>query len=271
MLTKVEKASQYIKDKTDKKPIIGLILGSGLGYIADKIEEKKEFNYDEIPFFPTSTVKGHDGKLVFGKLDGVSVVALKGRFHAYEGLDIKKITFPIYVMKNLGIKGLILTNASGGINRTFNPGDIVANTDYINVSFRNPLIGPNYEELGQRFVPMAEPIDINWANRVIKECAEKDNISIKKGTYAWYLGPNYETPAEIKMFEKFHADLVGMSTMPEIIAANHAEINVIAFSAVTNMASGILPKKLNHSEVIQIADKIKPQFEQVVKNAIKLF
>ncbi len=270
MLSKVKKATNYIKDNIDEKPIIGMILGSGLGYLADKIENSKEIKYEDIPFFPSSTVKGHAGKLVIGNLEGVPVIALKGRFHAYEGLNMKKITFPIYIMKELGVKGLILTNAAGGLNRTYKPGDIVANTDFINFSMKNPLIGPNYEELGPRFVPMANPIDQKWLDSIIEQSG-KNNIEIKKGTYAWFLGPTYETPAEIKMVEKFQADLVGMSTMPEVIAANHAGIRVVSFSACTNMAAGILPEPLNHEDVVRVADKIKPIFEKVVKTALKMF
>lgn len=270
MLSKVKKATDYIKEKIDEKPLIGMILGSGLGYLADKIENSKELKYEDIPFFPSSSVKGHEGKIVIGHLEGIPVIALKGRFHAYEGLNMKKITFPIYIMKELGVKGLILTNAAGGVNRTFKPGDIVANTDFINFSMKNPLIGPNYEELGPRFVPMANPIDKKWLDSIIEQ-SSNNNIEIKKGTYAWFLGPTYETPAEIKMAERFQADLVGMSTMPEIIAANHSGIRVVSFSACTNMAAGILPEPLNHEDVVRVADQIKPTFEKVVKTSLKMF
>jgi len=269
MVGRVKKAVEYILEKIEEKPIIGLILGSGLGYIADKIENKKEIKYEDIPYFPSSTVSGHEGKLIIGNLEGIPVIALKGRFHAYEGHKLNKIIFPIYVMKELGVKGLILTNAAGGINRTFKPGDIVANTDFINFAI-NPLIGPNDEELGPRFPSMAEPIDKKWFERIKVNCAE-NGIEIKEGTYIWMLGPTYETPAEIKMAANFGADLVGMSTVPEVIAANHTGIKVVAFSAVTNMAAGILPKPLNHKEVIEVADKIKDKFEIVVKTSINLF
>lgn len=270
MLTKIRKASEYIKEITEDKPLIGLILGSGLGYVADKINNKKEIRYEDIPYFPVSTAPGHEGKLVIGRLEGVPVVTLKGRFHAYEGHSMRKLIFPIYVMKALGVKGLILTNAAGGVNRTYEPGDIVANTDYINFTGKNPLIGPNYEEVGPRFPAMNKPVNFNWLKR-IKEQAENENIILKEGTYAWMMGPGYETPAEIRMTEKFGADLVGMSTMPEIIAANHCGINAVAFSAVTNMAAGILQKPLNHNEVLEVAEKNKEKFEEIVKIAIKMF
>lgn len=270
MISKIKKAVDYIKDRIDEKPMIGLILGSGLGYIADKVENKKEFNYEDIPFFPKSSVQGHEGKLIIGNIQGVPVITLKGRFHAYEGYGMKSLVFPIYVMKELGASGLILTNAAGGVNKTYNPGDIIANKDFINFSMDNPLIGPNYEQLGVRFPDMSEPIDKKWLERVV-DVAKDNEIKIKEGTYAWVLGPSYETPAEIRMLEKLGADLVGMSTMPEVIAANHTKLKVISFSAVTNMASGILPEALKHEDVIKAADRIKPQFEKVVNIAIKMF
>lgn len=270
MSTKIEKATQYIKEHTEIKPIIGLILGSGLGYIADKVENPKIIKYKDIPFFPQSTVVGHEGSLVLGTIEGVPVMVLKGRFHAYEGTELKKIVFPIYVMKALGVKGIIITNAAGGINRTFTPGDIVANTDFINFTFKNPLIGPNLDEIGPRFPSMAEPIDKKWLKLVIDE-SKSEGIEIKEGIYLWTLGPSYETPAEIKLFEKLNADLVGMSTMPEIMAAKHAGLKALSFSAVTNMAAGILPEPLKHEEVLKVTEKIKIKFEKVVYNAIKLF
>lgn len=270
MPNKIEKASQYIKDNIELKPFLGLILGSGLGYIADKVKNPKSIDYKDIPFFPQSSVEGHEGKLVTGTIEGIAVIILKGRFHAYEGIDLKKIVFPIYVMKSLGVKGLIITNAAGGVNRTFTPGDIVANTDFINFTFKNPLRGPNLDNFGPRFPSMVEPVDKKWIDIVIDKCQE-DGIKIKKGTYLWTMGPSYETPAEIKMFEKFGADLVGMSTLPEVMAANHVGLNTISFSAVTNMAAGILPEPLKHEEVLRATEKIKNQFEKVVYNSIKLF
>ncbi|MBM7558264.1 purine-nucleoside phosphorylase [Marinitoga litoralis] len=270
MYNKIKEAVEYISSKTDVKPLLGLILGSGLGYIADEIEDPIIIDYKDIPHFPQSTVVGHEGKMIIGMLEGKPVVTLKGRFHAYEGHDLKKLIFPIYVFKELGVEGLILTNAAGGVNKTFNPGDIVADVDFINFSMKNPLIGPNVDELGPRFPAMASPVDKKWLKR-IKENAEEKNIKIEEGTYCWMLGPSYETPAEIKMLEKFEGDLVGMSTMPEIIAANHCGIKSVAFSAVTNMAAGILPQPLDHKEVMEVANRIKHRFAKVVKIAIKTF
>ncbi|HBT51526.1 purine-nucleoside phosphorylase [Petrotoga olearia] len=270
MTTKIEKASQFIKENIEVKPILGLILGSGLGYIADQVENPKVIEYKDIPFFPQSTVEGHEGSLVIGTIEGIPVIILKGRFHAYEGIELRDIVFPIYVMKNLGVKGLIITNAAGGINRTLTPGDIVVDTDFINFTFQNPLRGPNLEDFGPRFPSLVEPVDKNWIKNVIDKC-KKDNIELKEGTYLWTLGPSYETPSEIRMFDKYEADLVGMSTLPEVIAANHVGIKVISFSAVTNMAAGILPQPLRHEDVLRITEKIKEKFEKVVYNAIKLF
>lgn len=270
MPLEIEKAAQFIKENTDVKPVIGMILGSGLGYIANKVENPTFIKYEDIPFFPESTVIGHEGSLVVGTIQGVSVIVLKGRFHAYEGTALKKIVFPIYVMKNLGVQGLIITNAAGAINRTYNPGDIVANKDFINYTFKNPLIGPNLDEFGPRFPSMVEPVDKKWLKAIIEE-SKMQNIDIKEGIYLWTLGPSYETPAEIKLFEKLGADLVGMSTMPEVIAAKHVGLKVVSFSAVTNMAAGILPQPLRHEEVLQVTERIKNRFEKVVYNAIKLF
>ncbi|KLO22027.1 purine nucleoside phosphorylase [Marinitoga sp. 1197] len=270
MYAKIKEAAEYINSKTDIKPLLGLILGSGLGYIADEIEDPIVIDYKNIPYFPRSTVVGHAGQMVIGMLEGKPVVALKGRFHAYEGHSLKKLIFPIYVFKELGVDGLILTNAAGGVNRTLNPGDIVANIDFINFAMKNPLIGPNIEEFGPRFPSMVSPIDKKWLKK-IKYKAEEKRIKIEEGTYCWMLGPSYETPAEIKMLEKFEGDLVGMSTMPEIIAANHCGIRAVAFSAVTNMAAGILPQPLNHKEVMEVAERIKHKFAKVVKIAIKTF
>ncbi|APT75147.1 purine nucleoside phosphorylase [Marinitoga sp. 1135] len=270
MYKKIQEAAEYIKSKSDIKPVIGLILGSGLGYIADEIEDPIIIDYKDIPHFPQSTVKGHAGKMVIGMLEGKPVITLKGRFHAYEGHELSKLVFPIYVFKELGVEGLVLTNAAGGVNRTYNPGDIVANTSFINFTFKNPLIGPNIDEMGPRFPSMATPIDRKWLDKIEKGAEEK-KIKIQEGTYCWMLGPSYESPAEIKMLEKLEGDLVGMSTMPEIIAANHCGIKAVAFSAVTNMAAGILPQPLNHKEVMEVAERIKHKFAKVVKIAIKTF
>ncbi|SHE32955.1 purine-nucleoside phosphorylase [Marinitoga hydrogenitolerans DSM 16785] len=270
MYTKIWEAANYISSKTDIKPLLGLILGSGLGYIADEIEDPIVIDYKDIPHFPQSTVVGHAGKMVIGMLEGKPVISLKGRFHAYEGHDLKKLIFPIYVFKELGVEGLILTNAAGGVNRTLKPGDIVANTDFINFALKNPLIGPNTDELGPRFPAMVTPIDKKWLKR-IEEKAEEKKIKIEEGTYCWMMGPAYETPAEIRMLERFEGDLVGMSTMPEIIAANHCGIKSVSFSAVTNMAAGILPQPLNHKEVMEVAERIKHKFAKVVKIAIKTY
>ncbi|GAB6188633.1 purine nucleoside phosphorylase I, inosine and guanosine-specific [Marinitoga arctica] len=270
MYRKITEAANFISSKTDIKPLLGLILGSGLGYIADEIQDPIIIDYKNIPHFPQSTVTGHEGKMVIGILEGKPVVALKGRFHAYEGHDLKNIIFPIYVFKELGVEGLILTNAAGGVNRTLKPGDIVANIDFINFAIKNPLIGPNLEEFGPRFPSMASPIDKKWLKRIEEKSYEK-KVKIEKGTYCWMMGPSYESPAEIKMLEKFEGDLVGMSTMPEIIAANHCGIKVVSFSAVTNMAAGILPQPLNHKEVMEVAERIKHKFAKVVKIAIKTY
>ena len=262
---KVKEAASYILDKIKEKPQIGLILGSGLGFMADEIEDPVVFDYSEIPNFPVSTAPGHEGKLVIGTLFGKRVVAMKGRFHTYEGYDPSQVVFPVYVMKEIGVERLLITNAAGGINRSFEPGDIVIIKDVISIlSFRNPLRGPNDERLGPRFPDMSKPFDREWIEKL------KEKIDLKEGVYIWTLGPSYETPAEIRAFGKLGADLVGMSTVPEVIAANHIGIKVLGLSCVTNMAAGILEEPLSHEEVMRVANAVKGKFSKIVRIALEV-
>jgi len=262
---KLEKTLDFIKSKITDVPKVGLILGSGLGFLADNIENKVEIKYEEIPYFPNSTAPGHEGKLIFGKLSGKNVVALKGRFHLYEGWSPEVIKFVIYTLKMLGVERLLITNAAGAINKTFNPGDIVLVKDVINFQFRNPLRGPNEEKFGPRFPDMSKIFDEHWAKKVKKFFPD-----IKEGVYLAVLGPSYETPAEIKAFRKFGADLVGMSTVPEIIAARHCGISCLVLSCATNMAAGILEKPLSHVEVLEIANKVKSGFSKIVLKSLEV-
>jgi len=266
---KVQEAVDFIKNKIRTKPEIGLILGSGLGFLADRVEDKEILDYSEIPHFPLSTVEGHEGKMVFGKLFGKSVVAFKGRFHTYEGYDPSDVVFPIYVIKLLGVSRLLITNSSGGINRDFKPGDVVLIKDIINFAFRNPLRGPNYEELGPRFPDMSKPFDKDWMEK-IKERLQKEGKEIKEGVYIWTLGPSYETPAEIRAFSKLGADMVGMSTVPEVIACAHVGIKVLGLSCITNMAAGILEQPLRHEDVIRVANMVKDRFAKIVQLALEV-
>lgn len=267
-LEKIIEAKSYIESRISIKPSIGLILGSGLGVLADEIENTHVILYNDIPHFPISTVEGHAGELVIGELMGKSVIALKGRFHYYEGYSMDKVTFPIRVMIALGIDKIIVTNAAGGVNRSFTPGDLMIINDHINFGFDNPLIGPNSDELGVRFPDISNAYSVEFIE-LAKKVANKNNIDIKEGVYAFLTGPTYETPAEVKMMEILGADAVGMSTVPEVIAAIHGGTKVLGISCITNMASGILDQPLSHDEVIKTTQKVKEEFIAYIKGIVK--
>ncbi|MDP5273711.1 purine-nucleoside phosphorylase [Chengkuizengella axinellae] len=267
IINEIKESAQYIKDKLEQSPEVGLVLGSGLGVLADQIEEATDIPYEEIPHFPVSTVEGHDGKLVIGKLEGKNVLMMKGRFHMYEGYSDETVSFPIRVMKELGIKTLIVTNAAGGVNTLFEPGNLMLIHDHINFTGKNPLIGPNDSELGVRFPDMSEAYSKRL--RVIAEAVSSElSIKLQQGVYIGLLGPSYETPAEIRMLRVLGADAVGMSTVPEVIAARHAGIEVLGISCISNMAAGILDQPLSHDEVMETTEKVKEQFLGLVKGII---
>lgn len=267
MMEKIHTAANYINTIIKDKPKIGLILGSGLGVLGDEIENSYIISYENIPCFPASTVEGHAGELVIGKLAGKTVIAMKGRFHYYEGYSMEMVTFPVRVMIALGINTLIVTNAAGGVNRNFSPGDLMIIDDHINFAFNNPLIGPNDNELGTRFPDMSRAYCSNLIK--ISETVAKDiNLDIKKGVYAFFTGPTYETPAEVKMISLLGADAVGMSTVPEVMVGIHGGIKVLGISCITNMAAGILDQPLNHDEVIETAQQVKEKFIYYVKQII---
>ena len=263
-------AVDYIRGKIRISPKIAIVLGSGLGSFADHIEEQTIVPYSEIPNFPSSSVEGHVGKIIFGKLQGKYIIAFSGRVHYYEGYSMDKLAMPSVVAKLLGCEKIIITNAAGGINEEFSPGELMLIKDHIKLCPDNPMRGSNYREFGSIFKDMS-----NVYTKSLREIAKDEayglDLTLHEGVYAYMTGPCYETPAEIKLARKLGADLVGMSTMPEVIAANHCSIKVISFSAVTNMAAGILPQPLNHKEVLAVADQIKGKFESVVKTSIKLF
>ncbi|WP_411681591.1 purine-nucleoside phosphorylase [Clostridium thailandense] len=265
---KIKEATDFILKKINHKPELGLILGSGLGAIADQIENPEFYPYSEIPHFPVSTVQGHAGRLVLGTLEGKTVVAMQGRFHYYEGYPIQEVTFPVRVMKALGIQTLIVTNAAGAANPEFNPGDLMIIKDHINLSGANPLMGKNLDEFGPRFPDMSDAYNKDLRSKV-KFIAQKLNISVQEGVYAWFSGPTYETPAEVKMAQVLGADAVGMSTVPEVIVANHSGIKVIGISCLTNMAAGILDQPLNHTEVMETSELVREKFINLMKNIIK--
>jgi purine-nucleoside phosphorylase len=256
-----------IRGRCRLQPVIGLILGSGLGSFADSFQDRTIIPFSEIPHFPASTVPGHSGNLISGNVEGVAAVALQGRIHLYEGYSIAEVAFPARVLSDLGIRALIVTNAAGGINKEFQPGDWMLITDHINLMGANPLVGANLDVLGPRFPDMTEA----YAPRLRKialEVAREQGISLQQGVYAGLCGPSYETPAEIRMLRVLGADAVGMSTIPEVIIAGHMGIPVLGLSCITNMAAGILPQKLTHQEVIDTTEQAKDCFMVLLKDII---
>lgn len=266
---KIKAAADYIRARISLRPTIGLVLGSGLGGYADTLEEAVRIPYSEIPNFPVPTIPGHSGALVFGRKCGQEVVVLQGRIHYYEGLTQREITLPIRVLAALGIKTVVLTNACGGVNLGFKPGDLMLISDHINFSGANPLIGPNMDEFGVRFPDMSDLYTASLRAR-IKETAQKAGILLQEGVYAMYSGPNYETPAEIRMFRIMGADTVGMSTVPEAIVAGHCGMQVVGISCVTNMAAGVLPVKLSHAEVTETANRVKEVFQKLIDLIVEI-
>ena len=260
---KITSAVQYIRSRISVLPAIGMVLGSGLGDYADTLEGSIKIPYSEIPNFPVPTVPGHSGAMVFGKKNGQNVVVLQGRIHYYEGLPMREITLPIRVLAALGVKTLILTNAAGGVNTAFHPGDLMLLSDHINYSGMNPLIGPNYDSFGPRFPDMSDLYTAELRTK-IKAVAAEAGISLQEGVYAMYSGPNYETPAEIRMFRILGADAVGMSTVPEALVAGQQGLQVVGISCITNMAAGVLPQKLSHSEVMETAALVHDTFRTLI-------
>jgi len=268
MYEKLKQAAKYIQSKYNISPRVGLVLGSGLGAFVEKVENKVIIPYEEIPHFKTTSVEGHEGRLILGTVEGVPCAILQGRLHAYEGHDMDEIVFPIRVLATLGIQYLLLTNAAGGINTGFKPGDLVLLEDHINLMAKNPLIGPNISELGPRFPDMTEAYDPELRQIFYKASLEVGK-EMKKGIYVALLGPTYETPAEIKMLRIIGADMVGMSTVPESIAANHLGLKVCGISCITNMAAGIERRKLSHDEVKEVAMLVRDKFGQILSEGIK--
>lgn len=254
MYEKVMESVNYISKEINRKPEIAVILGSGLGNLVDSMENKEYIPYENIPNFPKSTVAGHEGRLVFGSINGIECLAMQGRFHYYEGYTMKEVTYPVYVMKELGIKKLIITNACGGINTSFSPGTLMLIKDFINLMGDNPLIGPNDERFGTRFPDMSEPYRLEWIEKA-KSLAEELGISYAEGVYAGFMGPYYETAAEIVSISRMGADAVGMSTVPETIAANYLGMDVLGIACITNMATGIQKVKHSHERVVETAQK----------------
>lgn len=266
-LSKILEASTYLSSKITAKPKVGIVLGSGLGIYIDQIQNKTIIPYEDIPHFKRTSVEGHSGALIFGTVQGVNVVALQGRLHPYEGYAMEEIVLPVRVLAALGIEILFLTNASGGINKDFHPGDLVIINDHINLSGRNPLVGPNIAELGPRFPDMGNAYD-KELREVLFNVAKTHHVDLKTGVYCSVLGPTYETPAEIRMLRILGADLVGMSTVPEVIAANHLGLKVAGVACVTNYAAGIKEEKLSHADVKKVAEKAMVGFATVLTETI---
>lgn len=265
---KIDESVKYLKSIISESPKVGIILGSGLGGLADLIENSIKIPYESINGFPVSTVEGHAGQLVLGKLGDKNVVAMQGRFHYYEGYSLQDVTFPIRVMIGLGIESLIVTNAAGGSNKSFNPGDLMVIKDHINFTGQNPLIGRNLDDKGPRFVDMTNAYNKDLIN-IAKASGSRLGIELKEGVYMWFSGPTYETPSEVKLASILGADAVGMSTVPEVIVANHENIRVLGISCITNMAAGILDQPLNHKEVVETSLKVKDRFENLIIDILK--
>lgn len=268
MYTKINKATNYIQSIYDQPIDIAIVLGSGLGPLADEIENPIVIDYKDIPHFPVSTLVGHDGKMIIGKIENKTVIAMKGRFHYYEGHDMDIVTLPIRVFAKLGIQKLILTNACGGIREDLNPGKIMIIRDHIGLFAPSPLRGPNLEEFGPRFKDMSE-VYSQEAGKIAHRIAEENGINLKDGVYAFFKGPMYETPAEIRAYRALGADAVGMSTVPEAIVARHSGMTTLGLSLITNKAAGLSLGELSHAEVVEAAHKAEKNLVTLVKGVIQ--
>lgn len=267
-LRDIERLSKTITNRFGSIPDTLLVLGSGLGFVAEELKEKVVIPYKDLKGFPVSTVTGHEGLLIKGRIHNKNVLLMKGRFHYYEGYSMQQIALPFRAIFYSGVKQMIVTNAAGGINKRFHKGDIMLITDHINLMGDSPLIGKNYDKLGPRFADMTYAYSLRLRD-ITKRCATKAKIKLQSGVYAAMHGPSYETPAEIRYLRTIGADAVGMSTVPEVIVANHMGVEVLGFSAITNMAAGIEEVKLSHSDVSDVAERIKDKFFLLISEVIK--
>ncbi len=266
----IRAAADYIRSKINGLDLeIGLILGSGMGLLAEEVENPVHIPYGEIPGFPVSTVEGHAGRLVIGRLSGRNVLVMQGRFHYYEGYPIRALAMPVWVMKLLGIKMMIVTNAAGGVNAAFKEGDLMLITDHLNMFFDNPMIGANLSELGPRFPDTSRAYSERLMG-VAKHVAAEQGIGIQQGVYLCNTGPSYETPAEVRMARTLGADAVGMSTVPEVHAATFCGIEVLGISFISNLAAGISDKALSHAEVVETMESIKDKFINLVRGVVQV-
>lgn len=268
LMNEINESYNYIKSKTKYNPKIGIILGSGVGSLADDIEDAEIYKYKDIPNFPVPTVDGHEGSLIIGKLHGKEVIAMKGRCHYYEGHSMQKITLPIRVMSLLGVETLIVTNCAGQAKPSILPGDLVLITNHINLSGNNPLIGPNLDKFGERFPDLSHPYDKDLRDKA-KEIATRFDIDLKEGVYAMFSGPSYETAVETLMASMLGADTVGMSTVPEVIVANHCGIKVLGFSGVPCMASAFSDEVLSHNDALAAFENITKKCSKIINTLIE--
>lgn len=267
MLERIKQTTTYLQNKIESIPTTGIILGTGLGELATQITDKQEIPYDTIPNFPLSTVEGHSGKLIIGNLGKKRVLAMQGRFHYYEGYDMKEVTFPVRVMAALGVKTLLLSNAAGGVNPNFEIGDIMIINDHLNLFPQHPLRGKNYKELGVRFPDMSQAYSKELINKA-KQIASKHNIKLQEGVYVGTSGPTYETPSEYRYFHLIGGDAVGMSTVPEVIVANHAGMQCFALSIITDLGVPGKIVEVTHEEVQEIANNVQPLMTLIMKELI---
>jgi len=268
LLADLGEAVRSIQSRTALRPAIGLVLGSGLGAFARSLEKATAIPYGDIPRFPVSTAIGHSGELVVGHCQGVPVAVMSGRAHYYEGYTMQQVVFPVRVLGRMGVKTLILTNAAGSVNVNYKPGELMVLSDHINLMGSNPMIGPNDDELGQRFFDMSETYDPHLREIAEKACW-KAGVTVRKGVYLALSGPSYETPAEIRMLRTLGADAVGMSTVPEAIAARHMGIRVLGISCITNMAAGVIKKPLDHREVLEVGEKVAAALIDVLGRVVQ--
>lgn len=266
-MQRIKQAAQAI-ERAIGTAEIAVILGSGLGDFGNELKNPREIAYADIPGFPHTTVKGHAGKLICGELMGRRVMMMSGRFHSYEGHPMEDVTLPIRVMARLGVKNLIVTNAAGGVNLSFSAGCLMLITDFINLSGKNPLVGPNLDAFGPRFPDMSNAFDRSLRTLALS-CAEEMRIDLKQGVYCWMSGPCYETPAEIRMVRTLGADAVGMSTVPETIVAVHSGLRVLGVSCITNMAAGVLDQPINHEEVMETGRRVRGEFAALLTRIIE--
>ncbi len=260
----IEEARRYLEIRTAARPRVAAVLGSGLGAFAEELTDATEIPYQEIPGWPQSTAIGHAGKLVFGKLDSLDLVVMAGRAHLYEGHPMSAVTHGVRVLAALGVRGMVFTNAAGGIDLGLSRGGLVLISDHINLQGVNPLVGPNDDSLGPRFPDMSEAYSREY-RAIARQVAEEQGIAVREGVYAAMLGPSYETPAEIRFLRTIGADVVGMSTVPEAIVANYLGMRVLGISCVTNMAAGILPQKIDHAEVLETGAMVRDTLVRYLK------